>query len=252
MAKQTGILPIEGTIGNLTFFKSKDGYLVRSRGGISAEKIATDPAFQRTRENNAEFARAGKAAKLLCTAFRSTITNAKDSRMTSRITTMMLKVVQADETNERGQRNVIDGEAALLEGFDFNNNAKLSATFYAPYTAALDRVTGNAGITIPAFAPLGLIPAPAGTTHFQLFIGAASIDFERETYVITTALSGNLVYDNTATTAITLTGALPAGSTHPLFLALGIEFMQQVNGKMYPLNNGAFNACSLVKVDTPV
>jgi len=40
----------------------------------------------------------------------------------------MIKVVQADETNECGQRNVIDGEATLLEGFDFNINAKLSAT----------------------------------------------------------------------------------------------------------------------------
>jgi hypothetical protein len=33
------------------------------------------------------------------------------------------------------------------------------------------------------------------------------------------------------------------------FLALGIEFYQEVNGQMYPLKNGAFNALSLVKVD---
>jgi len=33
-----------------------------------------------------------------------------------------------------------------------------------------------------------------------------------------------------------------------MFLALGIEFFQEVNGSMYSLKNGAFNPLSLVKV----
>ena len=33
MAQQKGILPVKGTIGNLTFYKSKDGYLLRGKGG---------------------------------------------------------------------------------------------------------------------------------------------------------------------------------------------------------------------------
>jgi len=48
---------------------------------------------------------------------------------------------------------------------------------------------------------------------------------------------------------INLANAVTAASTHPLFLALGIEFYQEVNGQMYPLKNGAFNALALVKVD---
>jgi hypothetical protein len=35
----------------------------------------------------------------------------------------MVKVIQAD--NERGLRNVIDGEAELLTGFEFNIRGKL-------------------------------------------------------------------------------------------------------------------------------
>jgi len=53
MAQQKGILPVKGTLGNLTFYKSKDGYLIREKGGLDAKRIASDPAFQRTRENNA-------------------------------------------------------------------------------------------------------------------------------------------------------------------------------------------------------
>lgn len=249
MAKQKGILPIEGTIGNLTFFKSADGYLVRSKGGVSADKIATDPAFQRTRENNAEFGRAGKGARLLRTTFRNSIARAKDSRFSSRLTAAMLRVVQADTINDRGLRNVIDGEATLLEGFECNLQAKLSATLFAPYTASVDRTTGIATVDLPAFVPATGIAAPPAATHYGIFMSAAAVNFEGETYEGDTALSGMLPWNNTPAAVLSLEVTLPAGSTHPLFLLLGIEFMQEVNGKMYALNNGAFNACSFIKVD---
>ena len=118
MAKQKGIIKLDGTIGGITFYKSQDGYLAREKGGVPAEKIANDPAFQRTRENGEEFGRAGKAGKLLRNAIRAMLQNASDSRMVSRLTQKMVEVVQADAINPRGQRNVIDGEAELLEGFD--------------------------------------------------------------------------------------------------------------------------------------
>ncbi len=128
MAKQKGIIKLDGTIGGITFYKSQDGYLAREKGGVSAEKIATDPAFQRTRENGEEFGRAGKAGKLLRNAIRAMLQNASDSRMVSRLTQKMVEVVQADATNPRGQRNVIDGEAELLQGFEFNISGKLGTT----------------------------------------------------------------------------------------------------------------------------
>jgi len=69
MAQQDGPIQIKGTVGNLTFYKSQDGFMVRGKGGIEASRIAKDPAFQRTRENGAEFGRAGKAGKILRTHF---------------------------------------------------------------------------------------------------------------------------------------------------------------------------------------
>ena len=55
-----------------------------------------------------------------------------------------------------------------------------------------------------------------------------------------------------ATVAIAQTNQVTAASTKPLFLALGIEFYQEVNGQMYPLKNGAFNPLSIAKVDSGV
>jgi hypothetical protein len=57
-----------------------------------------------------------------------------------------------------------------------------------------------------------------------------------------------LPLDAVATAVLTLTNTVTAASTHPLFLALGIEFYQEVNGTMYPLKNGSYNALSLVAV----
>ena len=249
MAKQKGIMKLEGTIGGITFYKSKDGYLAKEKSGVPADRIANDPAFQRTRENGAEFGRAGKAGKVLRNALRALLQNTSDSRMVSRLTTDFIDVIQADVTNPRGQRNVIDGEAELLEGFDFNLNGKLGTTLYAPFTSVIDRVAGTLTANLPAFVPVNMIAAPAGTTHFRIISAGAEVDFETEVFVTDAKDSGILPWDANATAVINLANAVTANSTHPLFLALGIEFYQQVNGQMYSLKNGAYNALSLVKVD---
>jgi hypothetical protein len=130
MARQKGVIKLQGQMGGISFYKSQqDGFLAREKGGFDASRIRNDPSFVRTRENGAEFGRAGAAGKLLRTAMRALLLNVADSRMTSRLTAEMVKVIQADATNTRGLRNVIDGEAELLIGFEFNDNGKLSSTF---------------------------------------------------------------------------------------------------------------------------
>jgi hypothetical protein len=249
MARQKGIIKLDGTIGGITFYKStQDGYLAREKGGVSADKIANDPAFQRTRENGEEFGRAGKAGKLLRNSIRALLQNASDSRMVGRLTQKMVEVIQEDITNPRGQRNVIDGEAELLEGFEFNISGKLGTTLYAPFTGTIDRVAGTLTANIPAFVPINMLAAPGGATHFKIVSAGAEVDFENETFVIDTQATAVLPWDSAATAVINLINAVTANSTHPLFLALGIEFYQEVNGQMYPLKNGAFNPLSLVKV----
>ncbi|MEP7375982.1 MAG: hypothetical protein ABI675_21480 [Chitinophagaceae bacterium] len=143
MARQKGIIKLDGTIGDITFYKSKDGFLAREKGGVPADRIANDPAFQRTRENGAEFGRAGKAGKTLRNAIRNLLQHASDAKMVSRLTREMVKVIQEDITNPRGLRNVIDGEAELLQGVDFNISGKIGTTLYAPYTAVINRVAGT-------------------------------------------------------------------------------------------------------------
>ncbi|MBC5837628.1 hypothetical protein [Flavobacterium muglaense] len=252
MARQKGIIKLKGTIGDITFYKTQDGHLAREKGGIDANRIKNDPAFQRTRENGSEFGRAGKAGKILRTAFRALLLNSADSKMVSRLTQQMVKVIQADTTSVRGLRNVIDGEAELLAGFEFNIRGKLGTSLFAPFVGAIDRVTGNITVDLASFVPLNMIAAPSGTTHFKIISAGAEIDFEAETFVEAHSETAILPWDINATAVISQTNAVTPASTKPLFLALGLEFYQDVNGAMYPLKNGSYNPLSIVKVDSGV
>jgi hypothetical protein len=62
MARQASFLKMKGTLGGLTFYKSRDGHLIREKGGIERQRILNDPQFIRTRENMAEFGRAAQAS----------------------------------------------------------------------------------------------------------------------------------------------------------------------------------------------
>lgn len=249
MAKQRGIIKLDGTIADITFYKTSDGYLAKEKSAVSASRIATDPAFARTRENGAEFAHAGRAGKMLRTAFRTQLQSAGDKRMVGRLTQALMEVVHSDTTSLRGARNVMAGQLSLVQGFEFNNNGQLGTTLFAPYTATINRTTGDASVSLPAFAPAHMIAAPTGTTHFQLSATAAEVDFATGVYTVDEATSTQLPWDATPTALIALECALPAASVLPQFLALGVAFFQEVNGLMYPLNNGAFNALGLVRVD---
>lgn len=248
MAQQKGILPLKGSIGNITFYKSKEGYMAREKGGLDGKRIATDPAFQRTRENNQEFGRAGKASKFLRNAIRSLLQNASDSKMISRLTREMFVVIQQDKVNARGMRNVIDGEAELLNGFEFNINGKLQTTLFASFNSVIDRATGILSVEIPAFVPGHLIASPSGATHFRLNSAGVEIDFQQGTSVSEKESTAEIALDNVSTSLLTHSHTVTANSTHPLFIFLGIEFFQEVNGSMYPLKNGAFNALAIINV----
>lgn len=248
MAKQEGIFPLNGNIDNISFFKTKKGYQARKKSGVSGDRIASDPAFQRTRENNAEFGRACKASKLLRTSLRALVKSSSDGESVNRLSREFVKVIQADSTSLRGQRNVIDGEAELLTGFEFNESGTLTATFLAPFSTTLDRTSGDLSVDIPAFAPIDMIATPEGATHYKIVAGGAAVDFESAAYSSGRAETSISAIDVVVPSAINLTVNVGAASTAPLFLMVGIQFYQETNGQHYLLKNGSFNALAIVAV----
>jgi hypothetical protein len=249
MAKYKGLFKgKEGSIGDVTFAKTKDGYQMREKNEVSAEAIATSPTYQRTRENMAEFGRAGKASRLLRTAFNTLVQSVKDRHVSSRLVKEMMQAVKADSVNPRGQRTVTDGDLSFLKGFEFNNGADLNGTLTALYTTVINRATGVINVDILPLVPIRAIKAPIGTTHYRVVCGAAEIDFDAETYTTDIEESAYLPWTAAMAPSLSLTANVPAASTHPLFLVVGVLFFQEVNGLYYELKSADHNALRLVDV----
>jgi hypothetical protein len=248
MAKQAGIIKLKGTLGDISFYKTRDGHMAREKGGVDAKRIASDPAFQRTRENGQEFGRAGKNAKTIRTAFRLLLQNVRDRRLSSRLNTRLLAIIKTDTSNERGLRQAEQGDMAMMKGFQFNNQAVFNKLFGVDYDFSIDDTSGDISLDYAAFSPKIAVVAPEGSTHFNLHMGAASLDFESDSSNFAMAETGLLAYNSDTLTADTLTANLNVLPGKPIIGVVGISFYQEVNGTAYPLKNGSYNALSVVEV----
>ena len=248
MAHQKSIFKIEGTLDGVTFYKSQDGYLIRTKGGVDGNRIKTDPRFARTRENGMEFKAAAQAGKLLRNTIRSLMQNGKDSRVTSRLTQVMSKVLKQDTSSFRGMRapavgvNTANGKA-LLKMFNFNDAAVMTSILFKPYT--VDTTTGV--IEITDLIPTSDILVPEGATHFSISGAMQVINFATKYFDLKrTNVENNVISPSPVNITLTPT-ALPTGTGIKLFY-LKVEFFQEVNGNQYPLRNGAFNSLMIIEV----
>jgi hypothetical protein len=251
MAKQNGVLKIVGKLDDLSFYKSKDGYLVRRKGGVDGSTIASSPNFQRTRENNSEFRRAAQAGKLIRVAFNKALQNVSNPRLASELTKKMMEVVKADLTSTRGERNVIDGEIGLLTGFNFNPKVKLGNVLYFAIASVLDRVAGTLTFNWPVFNPQIDVLFPPGATHVRIGFAASAIDFGTENFSYDGNFSAVYPVNGGSVQAQGLVVTVPANTNLPVLGVVMVEFLQQVNGNLYPLKNGGHNAMQIVLADFP-
>jgi hypothetical protein len=65
MARQTGILVLTGTLGNITFYKMRGQFYARNKSSLQRERVKTDPAFNRTMQYADRMALASRTASQL-------------------------------------------------------------------------------------------------------------------------------------------------------------------------------------------
>jgi hypothetical protein len=248
MARQSGLIKIKGTLDNVSFYKTKDGDLARMKTSVDGDRIANDPAFIRTRENNSEFGSSARSGKLTRDNLRPISMNATDGRVVARMTKIMTQIKNLDTTSVRGARNVGVAMAtaqakALLKGFEFNNDAMLSSMLFKPW--AVNTTTGV--ITIAGLVPTLDLIYPEGATHVSFTGSYANINYATGVADVKLTNVQNLPISGTSS-AITLTPtAVPTGTGAKIFL-LKIEFFQLVNAVQYSLKNGAYNALKIIEV----
>lgn len=220
-----------------------------SSKGINPDRIKNDPVFERTRENNAEFGRAGKAAKFMRVVFRELTIIAKDRETQSRLVKVLSRVISTDPTSVRGERTVNKGEISQLLGFNFNARAGFRDLFYRHYKVNFNRVTGVVTVDIPAYVPRIMIEGATGCTHYRFSLAAAAVDFDNEQYEYESFTTPELNWDHDPVAPASLSVSLPANTTQTVLVSVGIEFFQRMNDKYYVLKSGEHNASTIVVVD---
>ena len=256
MAKQKGIIKLEGSIGGMTFYERNRKNLVRTTSGPSKERIENDPKFKRVRENMSEFGGAAKVGKSFRMGFVSIIKPMSNVTIVGRITGLM-KRINSNSDGVRGQRSFeIVNNKFVLEGFDFNPSKSLDAIFYAPNVGpTLDVNISIATWVIPDFNTSDYMNAPEGATHFRLLLATTVLsDFtyvvdrrvyepqhpdENEQHGITYSaeipLGGDVGSDTTLVVDLGFGSPLPA--TVGVVNAIGIIFYQEVNSAFYELSS---------------
>lgn len=168
MSKQKGIIKLEGNLGGISFYTSDGQALARVATGPSKERIAKDPAFKRTRENNTEFGGSAKVAKSLRLSMGGLIGSMAGTRFVAQLTAMFKKI-NLKGTGSRGKRTIkLSANKTMLKNMEFNKKLSFNSVFSAPFTCTADPDRHTGTITVSAFNPDGLLNAPAGATHFKL------------------------------------------------------------------------------------
>lgn len=246
MAKFDGIFNIEGTLKGMTFYKSKDGSMVRTKGGVSKERIAKDPAFERTRENGSEFSHCAKMAQLFRNSVSDKVELAKDHRTSSRLNQVMHAIKALDTVSPRGERNVPTGMQTpegpkQLNGFEFNLNGQITQVF--KQLQALDVQAGTLNYT--GFIPNKHVSYPEGANEADLQLMAVQVDFSEGGYTLTESEKVTLVKGPDPVDLSLEVSQIPGGSL-PVFYLLLAEFYQVMNGTRYPLKNKQYNALGVI------
>lgn len=185
----------------------------------------------RSMEHALEFGRSGTGGRLVLTAFNRLLKDQKEKYQLSRLSSRMLRVIQSDPVNGRGERVVSAGDISLLEGYDFYSKHPLLKVFQSPVHTQIDRIGGLCTIGIPSFDARDQIFYEGHYTHMVFIAAATILDFDRDNFVTEIVRSSYL--DRKEPVEVRLQASIPAHSKLPIVLALGLEFYQVVNGQAY-------------------
>ncbi|AXY76402.1 hypothetical protein D3H65_21440 [Paraflavitalea soli] len=225
MARQIGVIPITGTIDELTFYETPDdGALVRKKSRVTGEMVKTDPKYHQTMLNAAEFKTAIHNGRLLRKALARLLFPIADGKLSSRMNKEMLKVIQKDTVNRFGERIAHGNQLCLLEGFQFNRHLTLADTFLPSPGIHPDGEKGAIQIEVPGFTPTKDIKVPKYVKHIQLISGAVVIDFADQRYTHEFYATERIVHNKEAIDEIQFTYRMNIPAGYTMFLALGILY----------------------------
>ncbi len=264
MAIQRSIFPLIGTIGGVTFFQRRGEFFARRATSLNKNRIMTDPAFARTRENAMEFSGCAKASKSISLGLSNLRRTMFDKTAVNRLI-QKIKKINLKGTGSRGERSIdITDNPNMLLGFDFVKEEPFSSVFGGTYTVEESVGRDSSTVTISAFNPANLLKVPQNATHFR-FVNALTVvsdyvyDDEMKAYqpadadldgLNTLQYSAYMPVDEAVLAdldIIALFAGTPVISVDVAVVnCLGVEFSQEINGEHFVFAQN--NAMKIVKI----
>lgn len=249
MAKLISLFKYSGTLDGFTNVQPKHSKsYVRRKGGLSKERIKTDPKLNRIRENNKEFGMMAAASKAIRDPFREVRQSVRVQYLTPRLTHYLTKIKDLDTTSTRGYRSVnvgLESEAGknILLGFNFNAKKRLFSVLQKDFD--LDTDTGS--ISIPSLMPYLHLLGGMGANTVELKSYWAKIDFETGQSKLSKSNAVRLSVKSKPVDLLLTHDQAPQGDGISVFV-LSIVFYQTVNNVDYMLQDGSYNVADIVAV----
>ncbi|WP_343703750.1 hypothetical protein [Chitinophaga sp.] len=177
MAKFKSLFDFSGKNGKYSIYKRKDSdeIILRRSGGPTKQQINSLPQFERTRQNNSEFA----ACSMFTAGIRAAmypVNHLGDSGFTSALTSLAKKIQVLDEMGERGERNIrLSRFRHMLDGFNLNLECPFDGVFRAPVVVKTNRKNATASIIIPKAVPGVNLHLPWKTPYYRFIFSLGPI-----------------------------------------------------------------------------
>ena len=151
MAIVKGVIQMTGSVQNMSFYtrRGSDKVIMRTKGGVSKEKIAKLPQYEGLRKNQKEWAGCTKFGSYTRYAFGG-LHRLADYNLTPVLNGMGKNLMKLDTENELGVRRLqLSKHKQVLEGFNFNRNYPFNTVVRVGINWQLDREHLLATVTIP-------------------------------------------------------------------------------------------------------
>lgn len=254
MAKYKSLFQVRGDVGDAGFRLVNGQMVIGRTTSLDKERMRTDPAFKRTRENQSEFGGSAKAGKSLRMGLARVMKRFGDSRVTSRITKIFREMLKGGP-GLRGQRSIeIMNQKSKLIGLNLHVSDTFRSVCSLPIDLTVNVDRNTVTMNIPVFSADDFVTPPAGATHFKIVLAIAALsdhtfDSTEQKYLpVDPDINGLGAVGSTAeigvlavtATPISLLASLPnlpvLGATEGLLALVGIEFYQETNGQLYIFN----------------
>jgi hypothetical protein len=248
LARQASTLKFTGTVGDITGYKTKNGYFTRKKSSLSGEKINNSPGSEGTRKENHEFKSVSPSAALLKHSFLEDIQEVYEGSAHNRLVSVMSKVRDKDFIHPKGYKNVATGIQEeigkfQLRDFQFNNYSHLDAIFSSKYS--LNTTEGN--LAISELNPARDFKAPKSAAVASLSLLWSKIDFDTfESHTVSSDEVMISLANNSLDIVINIPEPPEANGTNVFVLKL--VYYQEINGQYYILNNREFCSAKIIGV----